>query len=220
MLNLAYALDNEVQIGEDTYSINMAYDNILLFIELLGDKSVPADEKLKIGIEILIGEQLEYPIETLEKIFAELLKIVFETEEQEPEEVTLDLAGNPLPDSFQKKEKVHYNLIEDAQYIFSSFKHYYGIDLFEVQGELDWRKFKAYLSDLGSDTKFKEVLEIRTMKIPKDATQEERENINQLKEAYRLSSDNSDIENGAMDLAERQALIKKQMAEAKGKEVE
>ncbi|EUJ51794.1 Gp15 family bacteriophage protein [Listeria rocourtiae] len=105
MFNLAYSLENEVQIGEDTYSINMAYDNILLFIELLGDKSVPADKKLEISIEILLGEQLEYPIETLEKIFSKLLEIVFETEEQEPEEVELDLAGNPLPEQFQKKEK-------------------------------------------------------------------------------------------------------------------
>ncbi|WP_077913280.1 Gp15 family bacteriophage protein [Listeria rocourtiae] len=110
--------------------------------------------------------------------------------------------------------------MEDAQYIFSSFKHYYDIDLFEVQGELDWRKFKAYLSDLGSKTKFKEVMEIRMMKIPKDATEEEKENIKQLKKLYQLKADHGDIENDAMDLAERQALLKKQMAEAEGKEVE
>ncbi|MBC1982772.1 Gp15 family bacteriophage protein [Listeria booriae] len=220
-LDISTQLISEVYIGDKEYTIDMAFDNILRFIRLLGDEKITDANKIKIGIEILLDEKLDYDFETLIKIFKQLIAIIFDTDTEEAkEDVVYDLAGEPLPAEFQKKQKEHYSLTEDAQYIFSSFKHYYGIDLFEEQGELDWRKFKAYLNDLGSDTKFSEVVKIRMMEIPADATEAEKNDIRKLKAAYALEGSQNDIENGALDLAQKQIIAQKMYEEMMRKEEE
>ncbi|MBC2318788.1 Gp15 family bacteriophage protein [Listeria booriae] len=220
-LDISRQLANEVQIGDEQYTIDMAFDNILRFIQLLGDKKVTEEDKIETGIKILLDEDLDYEPVVLYKIFKQLLEIIFDADSEETkEDIVYDLAGEPLPAEFQKKEKEYYSLTEDAQYIFSSFKHYYGIDLFEEQGELDWRKFKAYLNDLGSDTKFSEVVKIRMMEIPADATEAEKNDIRKLKAAYALEGSQNDIENGALDLAQKQIIAQKMYDEMMRKEEE
>lgn len=220
-LDISRQLANEVQIEDEKYTIDMAFDNILRFIQLLGDKKVTEEDKIETGIKILLDEDLDYEPVVLYKIFKQLLEIIFDADSEETkEDIVYDLAGDPLPAEFQKKEKEYYSLTEDAQYIFSSFKHYYNIDLFEEQGELDWRKFKAYLNDLGSDTKFSEVVKIRMMEIPADATEAEKNDIRKLKAAYALEGSQNDIENGALDLAQKQIIAQKMYEEMMRKEEE
>src|SRR5690606_1279593 len=88
----------------------------------------------------------------------------------------------------QGSEKPPYDLEKDAEYIYASFMHDYGIDLFEQQGKLHWRKFKALLVGLSDDSMFKRVVAIRTMDVPpptKD-NQKERQQIIEMKRAFSL----------------------------------
>src|SRR5690606_36784562 len=66
----------------------------------------------------------------------------------------------------QGSEKPPYDLEKDAEYIYASFMYDYGIDLFEQQAKLHWRKFKALLVGLSDDSMFKRVVAIRTMEVP------------------------------------------------------
>ena len=85
-------------------------------------------------------------------------------------------------------EKPPYDLEKDAEYIYASFLYDYGIDLFEQQGRLHWKKFKALLVGLSDESIFKRVVAIRTTPLPppNKYNQEERRRLMELKQAFSL----------------------------------
>ncbi|MFE3747190.1 Gp15 family bacteriophage protein, partial [Bacillus subtilis] len=85
-----------------------------------------------------------------------------------------------------------------AEYIYASFLFDYNLDLFEQQGKLHWRKFQALLKGLSEDAKFSKVIEIRTMKLPKEG--EERKRIQELKRIYALNKKPVDEEAAIKEL--------------------
>ncbi len=187
MLHLAYSLEDTVEINGTTYDIDLSFDNVLRLYDLLNDSDVPDDKKTETGLIMLIGDDLD-SFEPQEKvdIFVELFENTVGKEAKENQPVDLD--GNPMP-SNDKEEKV-YSLKEDADYVFASFYQDYGIDLHEMHGKLHWEKFKALLGGLRKDTRFKEVIEIRTMELPTGkGSAKQRENIQKLKRHYALKGD-------------------------------
>lgn len=187
MLNLAYPIDDTVYINEQAYTLDMSFDNVLRLFDLLNDDEVPDIAQIEIGLQMLIGEELENSIDEKEKIFYEIFKCTIgqEAEDNQP----LDIEGNPMPSNNTESDKT-YSLKEDADYIYASFYQDYGIDLIEMQGKMHWNKFKALLGGLKNDTRFKEVLEIRNMELPSGkGSQKQRENIKKLKKQYALKGD-------------------------------
>ena len=69
-----------------------------------------------------------------------------------------------------------------------SFMQDYQIDLIDEQGRLPWKKFLYLFNGLSSDTKIKQVMQIRSMEVPqyngKNAKQIQQ--INELKSYYAL----------------------------------
>lgn len=184
-MDLAYPLTESVEIDGVEYPLNLAFDNVLRLIDLLGDKEINDITQIEIGLQMLLGVELNYPIDKKE----EILHLIFnETLGKEVEEsLPVDIEGNPMP---QQNEEQVYSIKQDAPYIFASFYQDYGIDLYECQGKLHWEKFKALLSGLKPDTKFKEVINIRTMELPTGkGTEKQRKNIKELKEYYKLKND-------------------------------
>ena len=181
-MDLAYPLTETVEIDGKTYKLNMSFDNVLRLIDMLNDKQLNDITQIETGLYMLLGVELDYPIEKKEEIF---YQIFYETIGKEVEEnLPVDLDGNPMPQ--QKEEKI-YSIKQDAPYIYASFYQDYGIDLFEMQGKLHWEKFKALLEGLRPDTKFKEIVNIRTMELPTGkGTEKQRKRIKELKEYYRL----------------------------------
>lgn len=183
MFDLAYPLDDTVEINGKTYKIDLSFDNVLRLVDMLSDDELDDATQINLGLEMLIGTRLdEYDIFEKEKIFHEIFKntIAKDAEENTP----VDIDGNPMP---QTKEEKIYSIKQDAEYIYASFYQDYGIDLFEMQGKLHWYKFKALLAGLRSNTKFKEVIEIRTMELPAGkGNQKYREKIQKLKDYYKL----------------------------------
>lgn len=184
-MDLAYPLTETVEIDGKTYKLNMSFDNVLRLIDMLNDKQLNDITQIETGLYMLLGVELDYPIEKKEEIF---YQIFYETIGKEVEEnLPVDLDGNPMPQ--QKEEKI-YSIKQDAPYIFASFYQDYGIDLFEMQGKLHWEKFKALLEGLRPDTKFKEIVNIRTMELPTGkGTEKQRKRIKELKEYYRLQDE-------------------------------
>ena len=73
--------------------------------------------------------------------------------------------------------------------IYSSFMQAYGIDLIDAQNSLHWKKFNALLNGLPSDTKFAEVLKIRSYKPQKGDSKKYKEGMKRLKKEYALPKD-------------------------------
>lgn len=191
-MNLAYPLDETIEIDGKEYQLNLSFDNVLRLFDMLNDKELMDYEQIILGLEMLIGTDLpEYDIEKKEEIFHQIFTEIIAKDEEE--EVEYDLEGNPMPksngDEGEEEERV-YSIKQDAPYIFASFYQDYGIDLFEMQGKLHWVKFKALLAGLRPDTKFKEVVGIRTMELPSGkGTEKERERVRELKRIYRLKDE-------------------------------
>jgi len=192
LFDLAYPLDDMVEIDGKTYELNMAFDNILRLIDLLEDKEIDPITKINTGLKMLIDDTLdEYSIEKKDEIFYSLIKEIFKIDEEDIQPTDID--GNPMPKMPEDTKKT-YDLKQDAEYIYASFMSDYGIDLFEMQGKLHWYKFKALLGGLTEGSKFLRVIEIRTMELPKGKGMEkERQRIKKLKEIYKLK-DQDDAE--------------------------
>jgi len=186
MFTLAEKLENELEIDGVIYEVNMSFDNVLRFLELVGNIALTDAQRIYYGVYTLLGIDLELDLEELSEIFQVLMDNFINIGEEQEE--NLDLEGNVMP---EVKKEPTYDLAHDAQYIYASFLQAYGINLFEMQGQLDWREFKALLAGLPDDTKFKQVMDIRMRPYPKGKSMsEERKQLKDLKRYYALPNTN------------------------------
>lgn len=79
-----------------------------------------------------------------------------------------------------------FDFVQDAGLIYAAFVQAYGIDLFEQR--IHWWKFIQLLNALPSDTRFVEIVGIRTKPVPKPTkyNQKEIENLLRAKAKYGL----------------------------------
>ena len=183
MFDLAYPLEDTIEIDGNTYTLDLSFDNVLRLVYMLNDPQLHDIEQIEIGLQMLLGVRLEYAIEEKEEIFFKIFNEVIRRGEEK--QIETDIEGNPMPQN--NKEKAKYSIKEDAEYIYASFMQAYNIDLFQSQGKLHWYKFQALLDGLPGDTKFKEVIEIRTMELPKGkGSDKHRKDIEKLKDYYKL----------------------------------
>lgn len=186
VFDLAYPLNDEVEIDGITYELDLAFDNVLRLIDMLGDKEIDDVTQIETGLQMLLGVELDYGIEKKEEVFYQLFKSTIGKDAEDSQPV--DIEGNPMPTS--EKEEKTYDLKQDAEYIYASFMSDYGIDLFEQQGKLHWLRFKALLGGLTDGSKFLRVIDIRTMKIPSGkGTAEQATQVRKLKKQYALKGD-------------------------------
>ena len=156
------------------------------------DEDVPEFVKPHFGIRILTGETLEdFTVEEMAEIFNEVFEEHISLSEVEDNHVEYDLAGNPMKTtaSDEPQEKAPYDIRYDGDYIYASFLQAYGIDLFDMQGKLHWRKFNALLSGLPEGTKLMEVIKIRKWKPQKGDSAEYKEEMRRLQKDYALPYD-------------------------------
>lgn len=184
-VDLAYPLDDTVEIDGKTYKLDLSFDNVLRLIDMLNDEGLNDITQINLGLEMLLGEKLDYDIAKKEQIFHDIFKATIgkDTEKNQP----VDIEGNPMPQ--QKQERI-FSLKQDAPYIFAAFYQNYGIDLFEMHGKLHWEKFNALFTALFPSSSFKEIVEIRASELPTGkGMQKERERLKKLKEYYELKDE-------------------------------
>ena len=189
MLDLSRKLTDKLVIDDEEYTLDLSFDNVLRLFEMWRDEDVPEFVKPHFGIRILTGETLEdFTVEEMSEVFNEVFEEHISLSTVEDNHVEYDLAGNPMKTtaSNEKQEQAPYDIRFDGDYIYASFLQAYGIDLFDVQGELHWKKFNALLSGLPECTKFMEVIKIRKWKPQKGDSAEYKEEMRRLQKDYAL----------------------------------
>ena len=189
MLDLSRKLTDKLVIDDKEFPLNLSFDNVLRLFEMWRDEDVPELVKPHFGIRILTGEILEdFTVEEMSEVFNEVFEEHISLSTVEDNHVEYDLAGNPMKTTASngKQEQAPYDIRFDGDYIYASFLQAYGIDLFDVQGELHWKKFNALLSGLPEGTKFMEVIKIRKWKPQKGDSAEYKEEMRRLQKDYAL----------------------------------
>lgn len=184
---------NSIEYKGKYIDIDMSFDNILLFYDMSNDEELNNNDKLFIGIEMLVENVEDIEGFESEDVFALFTKIL-----QEKLGVNIysdNEANNSNNIEGHKNDEKIMDFNEDAYLIYSSFMFDYNIDLFEQQGKMHWDKFKALLDGLSKNSALMKVIEIRTMEIPKPNkhNQKERKNIIDLKNKYALKSKGRDV---------------------------
>ena len=189
MLDLSRKLTDKLVIDDEEFPLNLSFDNVLRLFEMWRDEDVPEFVKPHFGIRILTGETLEdFTVEEMSEVFNEVFEEHISLSTVEDNHVEYDLAGNPMKTTASngKQEQAPYDIRYDGDYIYASFLQAYGIDLFDVQGDLHWKKFNALLSGLPEGTKFMEVIKIRKWKPQKGDSAEYKEEMRRLQKDYAL----------------------------------
>lgn len=192
MLDLSRKLTDKLVIDDEEFPLNLSFDNVLRLFEMWRDEDVPEFVKPHFGIRILTGEALEdFTVEEMSEVFNEVFEEHISLSTVEDNHVEYDLAGNPMKTTASNsgQEKAPYDIRFDGDYIYASFLQAYGIDLFDVQGKLHWKKFNALLSGLPEGTKFMEVIKIRKWKPQKGDSAEYKEEMRRLQKDYALPND-------------------------------
>lgn len=189
MLDLSRKLTDKLVIDDKEFPLNLSFDNVLRLFEMWRDEDVPEFVKPHFAVRILTGETLEdFTVEEMSEVFNEVFEEHISLSTVEDNHVEYDLAGNPMKTTASngKQEQAPYDIRFDGDYIYASFLQAYGIDLFDVQGELHWKKFNALLSGLPEGTKFMEVIKIRKWKPQKGDSAEYKEEMRRLQKDYAL----------------------------------
>lgn len=208
MIDLSRKLTDKLVIDDKEYALDLSFDNILKMFEMMRDDDIPEYIKPHFAIRMLISKSLagntreekaesfnndfeNYSIEEMSKVFKSVFEEHISLSDVEDNHVEYDLAGNPMKTtaSDDTKQRAPYDIRYDGDYIYSSFLQAYGIDLFDVQGELHWRKFNALLSGLPEGTKLMEVIKIRKWKAQKGDSAEYKEEMRRLQKDYALPND-------------------------------
>lgn len=192
MLDLSRKLTDTLVIDDEEFPLNLSFDNVLRLFEMWRDEDVPEFVKPHFAVRILTGETLEdFTVEEMSEVFNEVFEEHISLSTVEDNHVEYDLAGNPMKTTASngKQEQAPYDIRYDGDYIYASFLQAYGIDLFDVQGVLHWKKFNALLSGLPEGTKFMEVIKIRKWKPQKGDSAEYKEEMRRLQKDYALPND-------------------------------
>lgn len=180
-MKLTERFEDYFYLNKTKIQLHLPFDIVLRSFELLKDDSFQDYEKLEILIEMFVMNDIEhFTVEEKVKVWETIL-INFINDGEEAEE--------------NENEIKIFDIEQDAKYIYSSFLSDYKIDLFEVQGKLHWKKFKALLSGLNDESKLNQVIGYRTMEIPKmdEHNAKERARIIKLKEVYALKLDEKEL---------------------------
>ncbi|EZP77629.1 hypothetical protein H839_08349 [Parageobacillus genomosp. 1] len=162
--------------------LDLAFDNVLRVFELLDDDLFYDYEKIDITLEILVDNYKDIEDLSITEKHALFVYIFKEF---------LDIDFTKESNGIVKKV---FDFKKDAGLIYASFMRAYRIDLFEQHGKLHWHKFMQLLLNLDGQTPFKEVVNIRQMKVPPPDkyNKEYRDYILQMKRRYRLEEEITD----------------------------
>jgi hypothetical protein len=179
MFTLTDPLEDEIEIEGKIYPLDLAFDTVLRFFDLMDDETFFDHEKINIAFKMFIDTDDEFDFDIKYKA----VKTIVET-------FIIRDDANESDSGNGGTSKQLYDLKQDAEYIYASFLQEYGIDLIEQQGKLRWEKFLALLGGLRDNTRFKEIVGIRAAELPRGkGMEEERKRLRKLKRIYALKKD-------------------------------
>lgn len=180
-------LNNEFEYQGTTVHINLAYDTVLSFYELLDDTHFSDDEKVSVAFRMFFDDPKTPPQffnneDAKIKAFREISHYINEDPyiHYDQDEQAENSIASPK----------YYSFRQDAEAIYSSFYQQYGIDLLYQKQKMHWDQFKALFAGLGPDTYFMRIVQIRQEDATKLEGQAQVELI-QAQQHYALEDDRS-----------------------------
>ena len=149
-------LNNEFEYQGKTYPINLSFDTVISFYQLLDDDHFAADEKVSVAFEMFFGfkpQGADFAVSAFEQISNYLQEQPYGNDAEE--ESSSDMQGTPTP------AVKYYSYTQDAQAIYSSFREQYGINLLHEKGKMHWDEFKALFAGLNDKTYMSRIIQIR-----------------------------------------------------------
>lgn len=174
MLSLTDTPLSAIKFDGETYQINLAFDNVIKYLELVEDDS--ENKELK-ALKLFFGDQ-EIPLDPdfIESSF----KLINETITKSAYQ------GNSSKDWSMNIAPQHiYSYEQDADAIYSSFMMQYHIDLLKERGKMHWCVFRALFDGLSEDTPIQRIIELRQKNLA-DVPDEQRGKVMQLQQYYAL----------------------------------
>ena len=203
MLSLTDNGRTTVVWGDFKCTLDLAFDRVLLFFQLIEDDSLSSNEKTLQAIQIFLGrknESIDHLLGRLPKddsFFNRVFGLIQREIRDEPYGRYEDADIN---DSVSSDRIFDYQ--RDAGAIYASFWQDYGIDLHKQIGRLQWCEFKALFDGLSSKTYFKKIIEIRQKEINSDMSSEEKTDILDAQRYFALKDPRLDqMKNNASSLA-------------------
>lgn len=174
MLSLTDMPLSAIKFDGETYQINLAFDNVIKYLELVEDDS---ENKELEALKLFFGDQ-EIPLDPdfIESSF----KLINET-----------ITKSAYQGSFSKDWSMNiapqhiYSYKQDADAIYSSFMMQYHIDLLKERGKMHWCVFRALFDGLSEDTPIQRIIELRQKNLT-DVSDEQRGKAMQLQQYYAL----------------------------------
>jgi len=213
MFSFAYGLEEVVEWQGKRYPLNLSYDNVLRFFDLLNDGTMTDRLRFRIAIQMFFGDESsiqELSEEQKAQVIQEIIQKYILVEKP-----SVVMAALESEKTVENKE--WYSLTEDADILFSSFYFDYGIDLLSQRGKLHWLKFKALLNNLSEKTKLAQVVQIRQWKPNEHTTLEEKRQMRRLQKYYELGISQKDAEElmyfNSLSGEEKEQFARKRLAE-------
>ena len=151
------------------------FTNVLSAYAIANDDGLLPEQKISMCLNRLVKHRWYIRLLPLEEK-NELLQLIFS-------EFVTNGAAKPA------KQK-SFDFFQDAKYIYSAFWQAYGINLFARHVKLHWYEFLSLFAGLPDNTRFMQIVEIRTRPMPK-ATKynaEQRQQLARLKHEYRIQT--------------------------------
>ncbi|MFU0785052.1 MAG: Bacteriophage Gp15 protein [Enterococcus gilvus] len=197
MFDLIDDLETTILIEDYEIPLDLSFDTVLKFYELLEDDRLQSFEKIYKAFDLFY-----FGDEALSKAFT------FEQKSKAVEDISNYIQRNPYGNEesgdsgFEgvEPEKL-YSYTQDAGAIYASFFSDYGIDLLKERGKMHYITFKSLLAGLSDKTQFQRILSIRSRTVS-GLEGESLTNLLELQQYYALESektvDNLDNQLGSM----------------------
>lgn len=188
IFDITKPLPRRAEFEGKKYALDLSYNRVLDVYALLREKELFDEDKTAFALAILVKEK-NPPSRLLKVIFDEYLSITKKSNKN---------TGLRTVDFHQ-----------DGIYLYSSFMHDYGIDLIKERNKLHWWQFVSLFQGLSESTKMREVMGIRSRKIPErnKHNSEYIDNLLELKQYYALTFSQEELEEnfrlGLASLAEK-----------------
>lgn len=179
MLSLTKELEHTFAYKGQLFNVNLSFDNVLRWYELMEDEELEDQDKAEIGFEMFFNACPLDP-DLLLKGTENIAKYI----QQHP------YGNGQSGDGESGDPEKDFSYTQDAAAIYDSILEQYHIDLIDQQGKLHWDKFKAMLDGLNGETHFKRIVDIRSR--PVDGLEgKELSNLVELKAYYALDANRS-----------------------------
>lgn len=157
MISLTQPLAWYWQCEDKKYRVNLAFDNVLRWFELLDREDKTDAQKGVIGWHMFVnanGVAPEDRLKALQWINQYIGQQPYHDSEMQPATDEESLVTGGAQEEF-------FSYVQDAPAIWSSIRAFYGIDLEDELGKLHWHKFRAMLDGLPGSSYFMRIIDIR-----------------------------------------------------------